>query len=60
LTFNGGAQFGFAPAVSFIVNCESREEKDDLWEKLQVGQGRCNFCAPHVSRLVAKSRVQAT
>jgi len=25
------------PATSFLVNCESQEEVDDLWEKLSVG-----------------------
>jgi predicted 3-demethylubiquinone-9 3-methyltransferase (glyoxalase superfamily) len=34
---NGSPQFNFTPAISFFVNCETREEVDDLWEKLSEG-----------------------
>ena len=37
LAINGGPQFQFTPAISFIVNCESQQEVDELWEKLCVG-----------------------
>jgi predicted 3-demethylubiquinone-9 3-methyltransferase (glyoxalase superfamily) len=34
---NGGPQFRFTEAISFVVNCETQEEVDDLWEKLGEG-----------------------
>jgi predicted 3-demethylubiquinone-9 3-methyltransferase (glyoxalase superfamily) len=37
LALNGGPQFTFSPAVSFVVNCETQEEVDGLWEKLSAG-----------------------
>jgi predicted 3-demethylubiquinone-9 3-methyltransferase (glyoxalase superfamily) len=36
---NGGPVFSFSPAISFLVNCETQEEIDDLWEKLTQGGG---------------------
>ena len=40
---NGGPQFSFSPAISFLVNCETQEEVDELWEKLSEG-GEKNQC----------------
>jgi predicted 3-demethylubiquinone-9 3-methyltransferase (glyoxalase superfamily) len=37
LALNGGPQFTFSPAISFVVNCETQEEVDGLWEKLSAG-----------------------
>ena len=37
MALNGGPQFTFSPAVSFLVNCEKQEEVDELWEKLSEG-----------------------
>jgi len=34
---NGGPHFKFTEAVSFVVNCESQDEVDELWEKLSEG-----------------------
>lgn len=34
---NGGPQFTFSQAISFVVNCETQEEVDELWEKLSEG-----------------------
>lgn len=34
---NGGPQYAFTPAVSMVVNCETQEEIDHLWEKLSAG-----------------------
>jgi predicted 3-demethylubiquinone-9 3-methyltransferase (glyoxalase superfamily) len=31
---NGGPLFKFTEAVSFVLNCETQQEVDDLWEKL--------------------------
>jgi len=34
---NGGPQFNFSQAVSFVVNCETQEEVDRLWAALSAG-----------------------
>lgn len=34
---NGGPQFKFTEAVSFVVNCENQEEVDHYWEGLSAG-----------------------
>lgn len=34
LALNGGPQYTFSPAVSFVVNCESQEEVDHYWDRL--------------------------
>src|SRR3984893_10566078 len=45
LALNGGPQFTFSPAISFLVNCEAQEEVDELWEKLSEGgeKQRCGW-----------------
>jgi len=43
IALNGGPQFKFTPAVSFVVNCETQKEVDEYWEKLSVG-GRTDQC----------------
>ena len=42
---NGGPQFTFTEAISFVVNCETQQEVDELWEKLSEGgeKGRCGW-----------------
>jgi predicted 3-demethylubiquinone-9 3-methyltransferase (glyoxalase superfamily) len=37
VALNGGPVFTFSPAISFVVNCETQEEVDLLWEKLSEG-----------------------
>lgn len=37
LALNGGPQFKFNEAVSFLVSCETQEEVDYYWEKLSEG-----------------------
>jgi predicted 3-demethylubiquinone-9 3-methyltransferase (glyoxalase superfamily) len=37
IALNGGPQFTFSPAISFVVNCKTQEEVDELWEKLSAG-----------------------
>ena len=39
VALNGGPQFKFTEAVSFVVNCETQEEIDYYWEKLTAGGG---------------------
>jgi predicted 3-demethylubiquinone-9 3-methyltransferase (glyoxalase superfamily) len=41
---NGGPQFPFTPAVSFVVNCETQQEVDQYWEKLTAGGGSPEPC----------------
>ena len=42
---NGGPQFKFTEATSFVVNCETQKEVDDLWKKLSDGgeEGPCGW-----------------
>ncbi len=37
VALNGGPQFHFTEAVSFVVNCDSQEEVDHYWEQLSEG-----------------------
>jgi predicted 3-demethylubiquinone-9 3-methyltransferase (glyoxalase superfamily) len=37
IALNGGPQFKFTEAVSFVVNCETQEEIDYFWETLSAG-----------------------
>jgi len=34
---NGGPQYKFTPAISFLVSCETQAEVDELWGKLLAG-----------------------
>jgi predicted 3-demethylubiquinone-9 3-methyltransferase (glyoxalase superfamily) len=42
---NGGPEFHFTEAVSFMVNCQSQGEVDELWDQLSEGgeQGPCGW-----------------
>ena len=40
---NGGPQYKFSPAVSFVIDCETQEQIDYYWEKLGEG-GTYNQC----------------
>lgn len=37
LAINGGPEFKFTPAVSFIVDCKNQKEVDYYWTKLSKG-----------------------
>ncbi|KKR20828.1 MAG: hypothetical protein UT48_C0016G0020 [Parcubacteria group bacterium GW2011_GWE2_39_37] len=37
IALNGGPEFIFTPAISFVVNCENQQEIDELWERLTNG-----------------------
>jgi predicted 3-demethylubiquinone-9 3-methyltransferase (glyoxalase superfamily) len=39
VALNGGPQFKFTEAISFVINCETQEEIDYYWEKLSSGGG---------------------
>ena len=34
---NGGPQFSFTPAISFVVSCETQDEVDHYWDRLSEG-----------------------
>ena len=42
---NGGPDFKFDEAVSFLINCEDQDEVDYYWEKLSEGgsEGPCGW-----------------
>ena len=42
---NGGPQFKFTEAISFVVNCKTQQEVDEYWEKLSAGgeKSRCGW-----------------
>ena len=45
VALNGGPHFTFSPAISFVVNCKTQEEVDEMWEKLSEGgeELRCGW-----------------
>jgi predicted 3-demethylubiquinone-9 3-methyltransferase (glyoxalase superfamily) len=45
VALNGGPDFSFSEAISFIVNCETQEEVDTYWETLSEGgeEGPCGW-----------------
>jgi len=42
---NGGPEFNFNEAISFVVDCKSQAEVDELWSKLSEGgqEGPCGW-----------------
>jgi len=45
IALNGGPLFTFSPAISFVVNCKTQKEVDELWEKLSQGgeKSQCDW-----------------
>ena len=41
---NGGPQYKFTPAVSFMIPCDTQQEVDDYWSKLLAGGGQPSAC----------------
>ena len=43
---NGGPEFKFNEAISFLITCETQEEIDRYWERLTNGgeEGPCGWC----------------
>jgi predicted 3-demethylubiquinone-9 3-methyltransferase (glyoxalase superfamily) len=41
---NGGPEFKFNEAISFVVNCDTQEEVDYFWEKLSADGGQESQC----------------
>ena len=40
IALNGGPQFKFTEAVSFVVNCDTQKDIDYYWDKLTAGGGK--------------------
>ena len=48
VALNGGPQFKFTEAISFVINCDTQEEIDYYWKKLTAGGGeevQCGWLA---------------
>ena len=48
VALNGGPQFKFTEAISFVINCDSQDEIDYYWEKLSSDGGeevQCGWLA---------------
>jgi predicted 3-demethylubiquinone-9 3-methyltransferase (glyoxalase superfamily) len=45
VALNGGPQFKFSPAISFVANCDTQAQVDELWQKLSEGglEGQCGW-----------------
>jgi len=45
VALNGGPQYTFSPAVSFMVNCETQQDVDHYWTRLSEGgkEIRCGW-----------------
>ena len=45
VALNGGPDFSFSEAISFVVYCETQEEVDTYWETLSEGgeEGPCGW-----------------
>jgi predicted 3-demethylubiquinone-9 3-methyltransferase (glyoxalase superfamily) len=44
VALNGGPSFSFAQGISLLVNCDSQEEVDRLWERLTEDGGEPGPC----------------
>lgn len=43
VALNGGPEYKFTPAISFVIDCETQDEVDHYWDKLSEG-GESNAC----------------
>ena len=45
VALNGGPQFKFTEAISFVINCETQAEVDEYWERLSEGgaESQCGW-----------------
>jgi len=43
IALNGGPNFPFTEAISFLVDCKTQQEVDELWDKLSEG-GKTSQC----------------
>jgi predicted 3-demethylubiquinone-9 3-methyltransferase (glyoxalase superfamily) len=45
MALNGGPEYAFSPANSYVITCDTQEEIDHYWEKLSEGgkPGKCGW-----------------
>lgn len=45
MALNGGPEYTFSPANSYVITCDTQEEIDHYWEKLSEGgkPGKCGW-----------------
>ena len=45
MNLNGGPEFSFNEAISFVISCENQDEINHYWDKLKVGgsEGKCGW-----------------
>jgi predicted 3-demethylubiquinone-9 3-methyltransferase (glyoxalase superfamily) len=43
IAFNGGPEFKFSPAISFLIRCKTQDEIDYYWRRLSAG-GKIQQC----------------
>lgn len=45
MALNGGPEFAFSPANSYVITCDTQEEIDHYWERLGAGgkPGKCGW-----------------
>lgn len=45
MAMNGGPEYQFSPANSYVITCDTQEEIDHYWEKLSEGgkPGKCGW-----------------
>ena len=45
MALNGGPEYKFTEAISFVVNCETQDEIDHYWDKMTEGgqEGKCGW-----------------
>ena len=53
---NGGPEYSFTPAVSFVVDCDTQEEVDHYWDQLSEGGDRRKPSSAAGSRTGSASR----
>ena len=41
---NGGPQFSFSPAISFVIHCADQREVDQYWDALRADGGQEHDC----------------
>jgi predicted 3-demethylubiquinone-9 3-methyltransferase (glyoxalase superfamily) len=44
MALNGGPHFKFTEAISLLVNCDTQQEVDELWQKLTADGGAPSQC----------------
>lgn len=44
VALNGGSNYSFTPAVSFMINCDAQKEIDTYWNKILEGGGTEMMC----------------